>query len=91
MDNREHPAPRSATLPHREPTSSGRTPVPHGSEAGLRGPGPGPRGSGPGVITPDGCSVELYGLLPSMGEPEIVHDAIPPGASILELGPGRGG
>jgi SAM-dependent methyltransferase len=42
------------------------------------------------VITPDGCSVELYGLLPSMGEPEIVHDAIPPGASILELGAGAG-
>ena len=42
------------------------------------------------MITPDGCSVELYGLLPSMGEPEIVHDAIPPGASILELGAGAG-
>jgi SAM-dependent methyltransferase len=76
VDNREHPSPRSATLPHRGPTSSRRTPVPHGS--------------GPGVITPDGCSVEFYGLLPSMGEPEIVHDAIPPGASILELGAGAG-
>ena len=42
------------------------------------------------MITPDGCSVELYGLLPSMGEPEIVHDAISPGASILELGAGAG-
>jgi SAM-dependent methyltransferase len=42
------------------------------------------------VITPDGCSVEFYALLPSMGEPEIVHDAIPPGASILELGAGAG-
>ena len=42
------------------------------------------------MITPDGCSVELYGLLPSMGEPEIVHGAIPPGASILELGAGAG-
>ena len=48
------------------------------------------RGAGPGAITPDGCSVELYALLPSMGEPEIVHDAIPPGASILELGAGAG-
>jgi SAM-dependent methyltransferase len=42
------------------------------------------------VITPDGCSVELYAQLPSTGEPEIVHDAIPPGASILELGAGAG-
>jgi SAM-dependent methyltransferase len=42
------------------------------------------------VITPDGCSVELYALLPPMGEPESVHDAIPPGASILELGAGAG-
>ena len=47
-------------------------------------------GSGPGVITPDGCSVELYALLPPMGEPEVVHAAVPPGASILELGAGAG-
>jgi SAM-dependent methyltransferase len=45
---------------------------------------------GPGVITPDGCAVELYGLLPPMGEPEIVHGAIPEGASVLELGAGAG-
>jgi SAM-dependent methyltransferase len=76
VDSRKHPAPRSARLPHRGPASGRRPPVPHGS--------------GPGVITPDGCSVEFYGLLPSMGEPEIVHDAIPPGASILELGAGAG-
>ena len=50
----------------------------------------GPRGAGPGVITPDGCAVELYALLPAMGEPEIVHAAVPPGASILELGAGAG-
>jgi SAM-dependent methyltransferase len=42
------------------------------------------------VITPDGCAVELYALLPAMGEPEIVHAAVPPGASILELGAGAG-
>jgi SAM-dependent methyltransferase len=42
------------------------------------------------VIAPDGCAVELYALLPSMGEPEIVHDAVPAGASILELGAGTG-
>jgi SAM-dependent methyltransferase len=49
-----------------------------------------PSGAGPGTITPDGCSVELYSLLPPMGEPEIVHAAIPAGAGILELGAGAG-
>jgi SAM-dependent methyltransferase len=49
-----------------------------------------PRGSGPGAITPDGCSVELYALLPPMGEPEVVHAAVPAGATILELGAGAG-
>ena len=48
------------------------------------------RGTGPGVITPDGCAVELYRVLPAMGEPEIVHAAIPAGAGILELGAGAG-
>jgi SAM-dependent methyltransferase len=42
------------------------------------------------VIAPDGCAVELYALLPAMGEPEVVHAAIPAGASILELGSGAG-
>ncbi|WP_326567230.1 class I SAM-dependent methyltransferase [Amycolatopsis rhabdoformis] len=41
-------------------------------------------------MTPDGCPVELYLQLPAAGEPEIVHDAIPSGASILELGSGCG-
>jgi hypothetical protein len=48
-------------------------------------------GAGPGVITPDGCSVDFYALLPPMGEPEVVHGAIPAGASILELGREQGG
>jgi SAM-dependent methyltransferase len=48
------------------------------------------KGEGSGVIAPDGCAVELYALLPPMGEPEIVHDAIPVGASVLELGAGAG-
>jgi SAM-dependent methyltransferase len=48
------------------------------------------RGSGPGPITPDGCAVELYALLEPGGEPEVIHDAVPPGASILELGAGAG-
>jgi SAM-dependent methyltransferase len=47
-------------------------------------------GSGPGVITPDGCAVDLYAQLPDFGEPAIVHGAVGPGASILELGCGTG-
>ena len=47
-------------------------------------------GTGPGAITNDGCAVEFYALLPSFGEPEIVHAAVPSGASILELGCGTG-
>jgi len=47
-------------------------------------------GTGPGEITGDGCAVELYTLLPSYGEAEIVHAAVPEGASILELGCGTG-
>jgi SAM-dependent methyltransferase len=47
-------------------------------------------GTGPGDITPDGCAVEFYALLPALGEPEIVHAALPDGASILELGCGTG-
>jgi len=47
-------------------------------------------GTGPGVITSDGCAVDFYALLPSFGEPEIVHAAVPAGASILELGCGTG-
>jgi len=47
-------------------------------------------GSGPGEITPDGCAVEFYALLPSFGQPQIVHDAVPAGAPVLELGCGTG-
>jgi SAM-dependent methyltransferase len=42
------------------------------------------------VITPDGSAVELYTLLSPGDGPEIVHAAIPAGASILELGAGVG-
>ncbi|MEU4669463.1 class I SAM-dependent methyltransferase [Amycolatopsis sp. NPDC023774] len=42
------------------------------------------------TTTPDGCSVDLYLRLPAAGEPEIVHGAVPAGASILELGSGCG-
>ncbi len=47
-------------------------------------------GRGPGPIAPDGCAVELYSLLPPMGEPEIIHGAIRPGGSLLDLGCGVG-
>jgi SAM-dependent methyltransferase len=42
------------------------------------------------VITPDGCAVDFYARMTAMGEPEIVHDAAGPGASVLELGCGAG-
>lgn len=49
------------------------------------------QGTGPGVITPDGCAVEFYALLPPGQEPEIVHAAAPSTrASVLELGAGTG-
>lgn len=47
-------------------------------------------GAGPGVMTPDGCAVELYSRLPVRAEPEIVAAAVPAGARILELGCGVG-
>jgi SAM-dependent methyltransferase len=46
--------------------------------------------SGPGPITADGCAVEVYRLLPPMGEPELVHAQGGPGARILDLGAGTG-
>jgi SAM-dependent methyltransferase len=45
---------------------------------------------GPGPIAPDGSPVELYRLLTPRGEQTVVHDAIPAGARILELGCGAG-
>jgi SAM-dependent methyltransferase len=47
-------------------------------------------GTGPGAITADGCAVDFYALLPHFGEAEIVHAAVPLGASVLELGCGTG-
>ena len=41
-------------------------------------------------IAPDGSPVALYSRLPALGEPELIHDAIPAGAEILELGAGAG-
>ncbi|MFE2264752.1 class I SAM-dependent methyltransferase [Streptomyces griseosporeus] len=50
----------------------------------------GHQGTGPGAITPDGCAVELYSRLPAGPEPDIIEAAVPPGASMLELGSGVG-
>lgn len=47
-------------------------------------------GTGPGEFTPDGCSVQMYARIATNGEPEVVEAAVPPGASILELGAGAG-
>lgn len=41
-------------------------------------------------VAPDGSPVELYARLSGFGEPELVHEAIPAGAEILELGAGAG-
>jgi SAM-dependent methyltransferase len=51
---------------------------------------PGYDGSGPGDITPDGCAVDLYLRLPVAGEPEVIAAAVPPPATLLELGCGVG-
>jgi SAM-dependent methyltransferase len=41
-------------------------------------------------IAPDGSPVLLYARLPALGEPELIHDAVPAEAEILELGAGAG-
>jgi len=41
-------------------------------------------------VAPDGSPVELYALLPEMGEGDRVGEAVAAGASILELGCGTG-
>jgi 2-polyprenyl-3-methyl-5-hydroxy-6-metoxy-1,4-benzoquinol methylase len=47
-------------------------------------------GSGPGPRSLDGCSVELWKLLPAGAEPILIASAVPPKGSILELGAGVG-
>jgi SAM-dependent methyltransferase len=42
------------------------------------------------VITPDGCAVDFYALLPPGRESGVIDAAVPPGSSILELGCGAG-
>ena len=41
-------------------------------------------------LTPDGSPIELFARLPAGPTPRLIHDAIPAGASILELGAGAG-
>ena len=48
------------------------------------------RGEGPGVITRDGCAVEVYRKLPYRGELEVIAAHLPPACSVLELGCGVG-
>ena len=47
-------------------------------------------GTGRGAITDDGCAVELYLHFPHRGEADLVHAAVPPGSTILDLGSGVG-
>jgi SAM-dependent methyltransferase len=48
------------------------------------------RGEGRGVITQDGCAVEVYLKLPYRGELELLAGQLPPRCSVLELGCGTG-
>lgn len=49
-----------------------------------------PSGTGPGVITADGCAVDFYAILPVGEEPDLIAQAVPPPATVLELGAGAG-
>ena len=37
------------------------------------------------AYAPDGSPIALYASLPAMGEPELIHGAVPAGSEILEL------
>jgi SAM-dependent methyltransferase len=43
-----------------------------------------------GDVAPDGSPVAFYRRLPATGEPELIHAAIPAGATVLDLGCGPG-
>ncbi|HEY8087246.1 MAG TPA: class I SAM-dependent methyltransferase [Polyangiaceae bacterium] len=45
---------------------------------------------GSGHYAPDGSPVELYARLAAGDEPRIIHEAVPAGATLLELGCGAG-
>ena len=42
------------------------------------------------ATAPDGSPVGLYATLPPLGEPQVIHEAVPAGSAILELGCGAG-
>jgi len=46
--------------------------------------------NGAASVAPDGSPVAFYRRLPAMGEPELVHGLVRPGATILDLGCGPG-
>ncbi|HYB49204.1 MAG TPA: hypothetical protein VED20_17910 [Streptosporangiaceae bacterium] len=41
-------------------------------------------GTGPGVITPDGCAVDFYALMPAFGEPAIRRHVADDGCVIVQ-------
>ncbi len=43
-----------------------------------------------GVIAPDGSPVDVYRALPRPAEADAIHAALPPGATVLDLGAGTG-
>lgn len=47
-------------------------------------------GEGPGVITADGCAVEVYRLLLDAPEAPMLAQLVPAGGSVLDLGAGTG-
>ncbi|HST01570.1 MAG TPA: class I SAM-dependent methyltransferase, partial [Usitatibacter sp.] len=48
------------------------------------------RGEGPGVITQDGCAVEVYLNTPYRGELDLLSAHLPAACSVLDLGCGTG-
>ncbi|UOZ05566.1 bifunctional 2-polyprenyl-6-hydroxyphenol methylase/3-demethylubiquinol 3-O-methyltransferase UbiG [Amycolatopsis sp. WQ 127309] len=48
------------------------------------------KGTGPGAFSPEGDPVELYSILRAGRTPDVVDSALPPSASVLELGAGAG-
>lgn len=51
----------------------------------------GPGGSGPGPIAPDGSAVAMYAAMPADDEvAAMLHQALPAGGSVLDLGAGTG-
>jgi SAM-dependent methyltransferase len=42
------------------------------------------------TVAPDGSPVEVYCRLAPQGEPELIATALPPGATVLEIGSGTG-